>query len=233
MAALVVAAVPGWMLYKPLIDGLSAPVVGRGAQLNFATLTDPFILQLKMALFLAVLISSPVWLWQIWAFIVPGLRQREKRAAMLFISATVPLFLAGCWLAYNTLDQAVNILLAFTPESGDNIIDASVYLTFITRFILAFGFAFLLPVVLVSLNLVGVLSANMMIKGWRWAVLLMFIFAALMTPTPDPYTMFGLALPMCGLYFGACAIAWLIDRRRAKKRPDWADDLADDQASPL
>ncbi|GMA39582.1 Sec-independent protein translocase protein TatC [Mobilicoccus caccae] len=229
---LLVAAVPGWILYEPLIVALSAPMKNRGAELNFANLTDPFVVQLQVSLFVALIISSPVWLWQVWAFIVPGLRKNEKRVAVLFITCSVPLFLAGCWLAYLTLDQAVNVLLAFTPSVGDNIIDASFYLKFVMRFILAFGFAFLLPIVQVALNLVGVLSARAMLKGWRWAVLTVFIFAALMTPTPDPYTMLGLALPMCGLYFAACGVSWILDRIRAKRRPEWAE-VADDQASAL
>lgn len=230
--AMVIASVPGWLLYKPILDALAAPMLRQGAHLNYVNLTSPFILQLQVALFVAFIISSPIWLWQIWAFIVPGLRRNEKRAAILFIVTAVPLFLLGCWLAFNTLNQAVRILLAFTPEAGDNIIDAVDYLKFVMRFILAFGFAFLLPIVLVAFNIVGVLPARVMIRGWRWAVLLVFVFAALMTPTPDPYTMFGLALPMCGLYFAACGIAWVLDRIKEKKRPDWSE-LPDDQASPL
>lgn len=230
--ALVIAAIPGWMAYKPLIVLLSRPMTQRGAHLNYASLTDPFVVQLQVSLFVALILSSPVWLWQIWAFVVPGLRKNEKRVAMLFITCSVPLFLAGCWLAYNTLDQAVNVLLAFTPETADNIIDASFYLKFVMRFILSFGFAFLLPIVQVALNLVGVLSGRAMLKGWRWAVIIVFIFAAIMTPTPDPYTMFGLALPMCGLYFLACGVALLMDRVRARRRPEWAE-AADDEASVL
>lgn len=229
---LLVAAVPGWILYEPLIVALSAPMKNRGAELNFANLTDPFVVQLQVSLFVALIISSPVWLWQVWAFIVPGLRKNEKRVAVLFITCSVPLFLAGCWLAYLTLDQAVNVLLAFTPATGENIIDASFYLKFVMRFILSFGFAFLLPIVQVALNLVGVLSGRAMLRGWRWAVILVFIFAAAMTPTPDPYTMFGLALPMCGLYFGACLVSLLLDRLRARRRPEWAE-VADDEASVL
>lgn len=230
--ALLVAAVPGWLLYEPLINALSRPMTDKGGHLNFANLTDPFVVQLQVALFVACMLSSPVWLWQIWAFIVPGLHKTEKRVAMLFILCSVPLFLAGCWLAFSTLDQAATVLLGFTPSTGDNIIDAAFYLKFVMRFILAFGFAFLLPVVQVALNLVGVLPARVMVKAWRWAVILIFIFAAVLTPTPDPYTMLGLALPMCGLYFIACGVAWMFDRVRAKRRPEWAD-VEDDAASPL
>lgn len=232
VVALVVAAVPGWMLYEPIINALVQPLKVRGGQPNFGTLMDPFVVQLQVAIFVAVLMSSPVWLWQIWAFVVPGLRKNEKRIAMLFIICSVPLFLTGCWLAYSTLGQAVQILLAFTPSEGSNIIDASFYLRFVMRFILAFGFAFLMPIVQVAFNLAGVLSARTMIRGWRWAVLILFVFAAAMTPTPDPYTMLGLALPMCALYFVACGVSALIDRARRRRRPEWVD-VDDDVASPL
>lgn len=232
VVALVLAAIPGWVMYDSLIAALAAPMKRRGADLNFANLTDPFVVHLQVALFVAVILSSPVWLWQIWAFIVPGLRKNEKRIAILFITCSVPLFLAGCWFAYLTLDAAVDVLLGFTPTVGDNIIDASFYLTFVTRFILAFGFSFLLPILLVALNMVGVLPARTMLNAWRWAVLLIFLFAAIITPTPDPWTMTGMAAPMIGLYFGACGVAAILDRIRAKRRPEWVA-TPDDQASPL
>ena len=232
VVALVLAAIPGWLVYDPLIAALAAPMKRRGAELNFANLTDPFVVHLQVALFVAVILSSPVWLWQIWAFVVPGLRTNERRVAILFITCSVPLFLTGCWFAYLTLDAAVNVLLGFTPTVGDNIIDASFYLTFVTRFILAFGFSFLLPILLVALNMVGVLPARTMLRAWRWAVLLIFLFAAIITPTPDPWTMSGMALPMIGLYFGACGVAAILDRIKARNRPDWVE-TPDDQASPL
>lgn len=232
--ALVLAAVPGWIWYKDLLAILTGPMRQAGGQINYPNLTDPFTVQLSVALFLAFILSSPVWLYQIWAFIVPGLTKKEKRTAVAFILCAVPLFLTGCWLAYETLPKAVVILLAFTPEdtSAMNIMPASDYLRFVTRFILAFGVAFLLPVFLVALNLANVLSAELMLKGWRIAVIGLFFFAAIMTPTPDPWTMFSMALPMIGLYYLACGVAWLIDRRRAKARPDWSQ-LSDDEASSL
>jgi sec-independent protein translocase protein TatC len=95
-----------------------------------------------------------------------------------------------------------------------------------------FGLAFLLPVVLVALNVLHVLPARVMLRGWRVAVIVIFVFAAVATPTPDPYTMFLLALPLSALYFTSCGVAWLIDRRRAADRPEWLE-VADDEASAL
>nr|WP_040561987.1 twin-arginine translocase subunit TatC [Kineosphaera limosa] len=237
--AVVLCGVVGWIQYKPLLEFLTQPLrivaVREGwgdVGLNFQGLTTPFGLQLTVALWLGIILSAPVWLWQIWAFIVPGLTKREKRTAVAFICAAVPLFFAGCALANFVLPTAVRVLLDFTPQGTWNLIPADQYLAFVTRFILAFGIAFLLPVLLVALNFAHVLPARVMIKGWRFAVLLNFVFAAMMTPTPDAWTLFVLAIPMCGLYFGAVGVAFLIDRHRAKKRPDWAD-LDDDTASPL
>jgi sec-independent protein translocase protein TatC len=200
--------------------------------INFGGITQPFTVQLQVALFVGVIVASPVWLYQVWGFIVPGLTKRERRTSMAFIGAAVPLFLLGCVLAAYAVPRAVEILLGFTPQGAANLPDAALYLTFVTRFILAFGLAFLLPVFLVGLNVAHVLPARIMLKGWRVAVLLIFLFAAMMTPTPDAWTMLALAFPMVGLYYAAVGVATLLDRRRTRREPEWAK-VADDEASPL
>ena len=151
---------------------------------------------------------------------------------MAFVAAAVPLFVGGCYLATWALPKAVEVLLGFTPTGAANLQNASDYLDFVTRFILAFGLAFLLPVFLVMLNVAHVLPARVMLKGWRVAVMLIFVFAAMMTPTPDAWTMLALAFPMIALYFGAVGVAALIDRRRHRDQPDWSG-LSDDEASTL
>jgi len=238
-AALVAGAVVGWLTYATLLDRLTAPLDeisrDRGDNLvniNFGGLTDAFSVQAMVALFVGVIISSPVWLWQVWGFVVPGLTRREKRTAAAFIVAAAPLFVAGCYLAYLTFPKAVVILLGFTPDSAVNLTNASDYLGFVTRFILAFGLAFLLPVFLVALNVAHVLPGRVMLKGWRIAVILIFVFAAVMTPTPDPWTMLALAVPMVVLFYGAVGVALLIDRSRKKNDPDWLQ-VSDDEASAL
>ena len=237
--AVVVTATVGWVQYQPLLAFLKRPLddltqrEGWGQiGLNFSGVTTPFALQLQVALWLGVILASPVWLYQLWAFIVPGLTTKERRVGLAFLAAAVPLFLGGCALANHVLPTAIHVLLGFTPRQSYNLIPADQYLAFVTRFVLAFGLAFLLPVLLVGLNIAHVLPAALMLKGWRVAVILNFVFAAMMTPTPDAWTMIALALPMCGLYFAAYGVAFLLDRRRAKNRPDWSN-LHDDQASPL
>ena len=232
MGAIVVAAIAAWTWYEPILNNLTEPLRQKNGEVNYAAITDPIAVQIQVSLFIALIVSSPVWIYQLWAFIVPGLKKNEKLTALAFMLSAIPLFIAGCWLAYVTLPKAVVILLGFTPSEGVNIIPASDYLTFATRFIIAFGCAFLLPVFLVGLNMIGLLPARMMLSGWRFAVVALFIFSAFITPTPDPWTMFGLALPMCALYFAAYGVAALLDRRKQRSRPDWSG-LPDDQASPL
>ncbi len=236
--AIVVGSVLGWVEYDWLFAQIMEPLRklarerGGLVNINFGGITQPFTVQLQVALFVGVIVASPVWLYQVWGFIVPGLTKREKRTTMAFVGAAVPLFIGGCFLATKIVPKAVEILLGFTPEGAANLPDAALYLTFVTRFILAFGLAFLLPVFLVGLNVAHILPARIMLKGWRIAVILIFVFSAMMTPTPDAWTMLALALPMIGLFFAAVGVSTLLDRRRARREPDWAK-LADDEASPL
>ncbi|HYQ74001.1 twin-arginine translocase subunit TatC [Cellulomonas sp.] len=220
---LAVGAVVGWFLYEPVFELLQQPLLDTAAgrdgrvSVNFAGLASAFDMQIKVALFLGVIVSSPWWLYQLWAFITPGLTRREKRSAVGFLAAAVPLFLAGAGLSAWTLPTAVKVLTDFTPEGASNFIDAQAYLSFVMRFVLAFGLAFVLPVVMVCINLVGLVRASTWAKGWRWAVLLAFVFAAVMTPTPDAITMIVMALPICGLYFAALGVCVLHDRRADKR----------------
>ncbi|MBK7723228.1 MAG: twin-arginine translocase subunit TatC [Austwickia sp.] len=232
VGAIALATVPAWMFYEPVLDALLRPLRAQRGNVNFTDMMSAFATQLQVSLFLSLLVSSPVWLYQIWAFVVPGLTRRERRGAIGFVAVAVPLFMAGCYLAYLTLPKAVEILLSFLPPEAQALMPASDYFGWVTKFILAFGLAFLLPIFLIALNLAGVLPASVMLRGWRIAVIVIFVFAAVMTPTPDPYTMLGMALPMVFLYFSAYGVARLIERRRAKRRPDWVA-VPDDQASAL
>lgn len=256
-SAIIVGSIVGWMIYDGFdIRGLAYHGVyeqltlpfkeyeetsrANGGDslvsLNFANATSAFSTRLGISIFTGIIISSPVWVWQIWAFILPGLTRREKRLSLGVFATAMPLFLTGCYFAYITLPKALIILFGFTPEDGtsSNIQQASDYFTFVTRFILAFGLAWLLPVFLIGLVSIGVLSGRTLLKSWRMAILLIFVSSAIITPTPDPFTMFLLAGPLCVLYFAAVGIALLIDRRRVERgaEPDWSD-LSDDEASPL
>ncbi|HET9657168.1 MAG TPA: twin-arginine translocase subunit TatC [Kineosporiaceae bacterium] len=230
----------GWFIYLPLIEALQRPFEkisqenGTLAKLNFADVASPFNLRLKIALYVGLVIASPVWLWQLWAFIVPGLTRKEKRYALGFVAVAFPLFLSGIGLAWMVLPNAIRFFSDLTPRGSAQLISADTYLTFVTRLMLAFGFAFLVPLLLVALNLLGVVRAQALLRSWRVAVFLCFLFAAVASPSPDAGSMIALAMPMVGLYFAAVGVAWLVDRRRDTRRAaDPLAGLSDDQASTV
>ncbi|KGN32671.1 preprotein translocase subunit TatC [Knoellia sinensis KCTC 19936] len=237
--AVFVAAVAAALNYERIFDFLAAPFnhykttnPQSTISLNFGEATSAFSNLISLSVFVGVIAASPIWLYQLWAFIVPGLTKKEKRVSLAFIAATVPLFLGGCFLGYLVLPQSLQLLYGFSPMGTSNIQQVSAYFSFVTRFILVFGAGFLFPVFLVAFNAVGILPAEKMIRGWRPAVVMIFLFSAVATPTADPMTMFLLAGPLILLYFLAYGIARLLDRRRESQRPDWLE-AADDEASAL
>jgi sec-independent protein translocase protein TatC len=177
----------------------------------------PLNLQIKVALLVGVILAAPIWLYQIWAFVLPGLKKREKTLAFAFFVGAIPFFAAGVTLGYYILPVAIKVLLGFTPDNLTNLIRFDDYLDFVLRVILLFGIAFELPVFLLALNAAGALTGRAILKPWRVAVFLIFLFVAAFTPTGDPLTMLALALPLCALYFAAGGISLLIDKRREKK----------------
>jgi len=232
--AIIVGAVVGWFCYDWLFVKLQQPLNHAGGKVNFDEPMGPFNLRLRLSMYLGIVLSSPVWLYQLWAFIVPGLTKREKRYSFGFVAAGVPLLLAGIYLAWLTLPNALNFFLGFAPGGTTQLISAEVYFTFVTRLMLTFAVAMLLPLLLVALNMAGVLSHHAMAKGWRVAVFLIFLFAAVASPTPDAGSMLILAAPMVVLYVVAVGIAWWVDRRRALRHAASSfAGLADDEASPL
>ena len=245
--AIVVGAVIGWIIYgehswfQGVYKLLTAPVEeyrrenparADDIKLTLSGITTAFSLHLSVALFVGLILASPIWLYQAWAFIVPGLTKKERRISLSFIGAAVPLFLAGILLAHFSLPLVIGVLLDFTPNGAANFQAASDYINFVTRFSLGFGLAFLLPVFQVALNVIGLLPSQRMLKAWRVAVLVICVLSAMMMPTPDPYSMFMLALPLIALYFGVIGVSKLIERGKRKNRPDWAD-VPDDEASTL
>ncbi len=237
--ALLAGAVGGWFLFDPVVKALTKPIddyrathPGRTIETTYTGLTSAFSQRLSVAIFIGVVVSSPIWLYQIWAFIMPGLTVKEKKMSRLFMAAAVPLFLAGCALAQVSLPLVVGVLLDFWVSTTAYLQALSDYLSFAMRFILSFGIAFLLPVFLVALNLLGALPYERLKRSWRISVFLILVFSAVMMPTPDPYTMFLLAGPLVVLFFAALGLTKVLDKRRAKATPDWLG-VDDDQPSGL
>ncbi|KRB38164.1 twin-arginine translocase subunit TatC [Microbacterium sp. Root180] len=193
-------------------DGDSARV-----ELMFSTVTSAFDLKLRMSFAIGLLISAPIWLWQIWAFIMPGLTRKEVRYTIGFVSAAVPLFFAGCYVGLQVMPHIVEIMATFVPEGGASFYDAQYYYDFVFKLLIFIGVAFVLPVFLVALNLAGVMSGMAILKGWRVAVLVATVFAGLATPAADVISMLMLAGILVALFFAAAGLSLLFDRRRAKR----------------
>ncbi|MFD9337871.1 twin-arginine translocase subunit TatC [Streptomyces sp. NPDC060028] len=244
--AILVVTIVAAVYYRPIIDFLLEPMlssvgcVGGAtvqrdgapcAEMTTSGLTAPFSIALKVGLSAGIVLSAPVWLYQLWAFAAPGLHKNEKKYALSFVAVGAPLFLTGAVLAYKILPQTAEILLGFTPDHVKNLLPVDDYLDLVTRMVVVFGIAFELPLMLVLLNFTGVLSAKRLGSWWRAMVLGITIFAAFATPTGDPVTMLTLASPIVALYFIALGVCLLNDRRRKNNNPD--ADLDDDEASSL
>ena len=194
---------------------------------------DPLYLRVKVALIAGVILSSPVWLYQIWAFAAPGLHTREKQWSCIFLGAAIPLFGTGITACYLSLSRSLRYLLGLTPGGVQNLIQVDQYLSFTMAMMLAFGLAFELPLLLVMLNLAGILTHERFRK-WRRALIFgVFLIAGAANPSPDPLTMLILGGTCALLVEAAELIVWSHDRRRARLHPDPYTGLADDELSPL
>jgi sec-independent protein translocase protein TatC len=244
--AIVVAGLISAIFYQQLFDVVTAPfdtiseqykARGGNVTLNFGGIGDPFSYALKICAMAGIFLSSPVWLYQLWAFVAPGLHKNERRWGIAFVVVSVPLFLGGAVLAYVFLPKSFSLLIGFNPDPKHvaNIISLDGYLTFVLRMFLVFGLAFVMPVFLVALNLVGIVSGRTLFRAWRPAILGAFVFAAVATPSGDPWTMSALAIPMILLFAAAAGVCLVVDRRRRQQGIDGVDysGLSDDEASPL
>jgi sec-independent protein translocase protein TatC len=194
---------------------------------------DAFYLRVKVAVVVGVILSSPVWLYQIWAFIAPGLYAREKRWSYIFLGTAVPLFLIGVTFAYLSLGRSMHYLLGLTPTGVQNLIQVDLYMGFVMTMLLAFGIAFEVPLLIVMLNLAGILTHERFRKWRRVILFAVFLIAGIANPSPDPITMLILGGACAALVEVAEFIVWSNDRRRARLHPEPYAGLADDDLSPL
>ena len=229
---------PAWrVIERPLcratVNGHSGCATPGVNQLILNSPLDPFYLRVKVAFIVGVIVSSPVWLYQLWAFIAPGLYAREKRWGRIFLGTAVPLFLAGTVLAYLSLGRAMHYLLGLTPSGVGNYIQVDLYMSFVMTMMLAFGIAFLLPLLIVMLNQAGILTHERFRRWRRVLIFGVFLIAGMANPSPDPITMLILGGACVALVEAAEFIVWRHDKRKARLHPDPYAGLADDELSPL
>jgi sec-independent protein translocase protein TatC len=191
---------------------------------------DIFLLDLKIALWIGLVLAAPIWLYQLWAFIAPGLHRHERKWAYIFTAIAAPLFMAGAVLAFLVVGKGLEFLLKFSGDI-ETTLEVTRYISFVTNLILIFGVAFEFPLIILMLNFVGITSAKRLLGWWRVAVFIFFAFSAIVTPTPDPFGMTALAVCLCALYFVAVGVAFLNDRRRSRR--EVYAGLSDDETSPL
>jgi len=236
---LVVGFAIALVFYEQLLELVRKPYDEAALQIqgsvetNIVTtgVTTPLLLQLKLCGVAAVIGSSPYWIYQIWAFIVPGLHARERFWSRVFAAIAGPLFIAGAALGYWILPKAIAVLIGFTPADVTNLVDFGDFFSFITRMLLVFGISMEIPLFVIMLNLAGVVSGKAIGRYRPWIIVGTCVFAAVATPSTDPFSMLFLAVPMLVLFAVAEVIARLVDRSRG--RGDGLAALDDDEASPL
>ena len=245
LALLLATAVAFWWYEHGLGDFIRAPYCGLDPELRYGDgdtgcgllITDVFggvFIRLKVAFLAGAVLSAPFWLYQLWAFITPGLKRNEKRYGIVFVVVSTALFFLGAVLAYVSLAAGLKLLLSLAGDGVIVALTAQNYIGFVLSLLVAFGVSFELPLIAVALNLVGVLSHEVLARSRRWIFFLTFVFAAFITPTQDPFTMLLMAVPMIVLFEGAIQIARFVDRRRARRADaEHFHDLPDDVASPL
>ena len=246
LLALALGTVVGFLWYdRGLLTFLTEPYCDLPSSLRLVegdgscrlVVLDVFggvLLRLKIGFIAGAALSSPLWLYQIWAFITPGLRRNEKRYTVGFVLASSLLFALGTYMAYLTLSKGLELLLGLAGDEVAFQLTAADYLGFVLSLLVAFGLSFELPLIAVALNLVGVLSYSALSRSRRWIFFLTVVFAAFITPTQDPFTMLAMAGPMCLLFELAIQITRLVDKRRARREAiEGFHDLPDDVASPL
>ncbi|QSB06759.1 twin-arginine translocase subunit TatC [Natronoglycomyces albus] len=235
--AIVVATVIGLFFSQDVISFLSQPyctmkenLEGREqeiCQFNLSSPISEFTLMLKVALYMGLVASAPIWMYQLWAFIAPGLHRHERKYAYAFAAIATPLFAGGAFLAYFVVSRGMQFFMNINPNFNITI-DLEKYINFYLGVMIVFGLGFEFPLIMLMLNVVGLVTAKRMLSWWRIVVFVSFLFTAIMTPTPDPFGMTALAICMIILYLGAVGIASINDKRRGRKEESLADDESSD-----
>ena len=231
MIIVALGAVVGWLVYNPLLEILKQPYCNipyqhrLGAQnqsagqckLLFRAPLDGFTIRLKVSVIAGAILTAPLWLYQLWAFVTPGLRRHERRWTIAFVASSSVLFALGMALAYFTLYKGLNVLVTQAGRGTQAALDVSSYISFVVLMLVIFGVSFELPLLIIMLNAVRVLPYRLLRRGQRVGIFAVFVFAAVATPSTDPFTMVAMALPMVLLFELSVLWCFLHDRRRARR----------------
>ncbi|MEU8586272.1 twin-arginine translocase subunit TatC [Streptomyces sp. NPDC048664] len=245
--AIIVVTIAAAFFYQHIIDFITRPVLDavgcsqsfgelaksksvHCAHITVSGLLTPFTLALKVSLTAGVVLAAPIWLYQLWGFVAPGLHRHEKKYAYAFVGFGFPLFLGGGYIAFKVLPKTAKVFIDLTPPGAENLLPLDNLLDLVTRMVVVFGLSFEMPLLLVMLNLTGILSGRRMLGWWRGMIVGITAFAAVATPSADPMTMLALAAPIWALYFVAVAFSLLNDHRRKRRE---VQGPADDEASEL
>jgi len=242
VAAALAGMIVGWVFFTPIWSYITTPychavagckVGDIGRTLTVTGPLDGFYLHIKVGVVVGIILTSPVWLYQLWAFVAPGLYSREKKWTYLFLGAAVPLFVLGAYFSLLVMGRGLHFLIGMVPGNTTNLFTADTYIGYFMAMILGFGLCFELPLLLVMLNQVGILSHARFKKWRRVMIFCVFVFAGIASPSPDPITMLMLGGVCATLVESAEFIVFLNDRRRARLNPDPYAGLSDDELSPL
>ncbi len=237
---LIVAFVVMLFFYDPLLDFISKPYYDAvatlkdevDAELVATGIGAGLLLQLKLCGVAAVVASAPYWIYQIWAFILPGLHPHERKWSRVVAAIAGPLFFGGVALGYYVLPKGLSVLIDFVPEDVTSLVDFGAYFSFVTRMLLIFGVAMEIPFFVILLNLAGVVSGKALGRYRPWIVIGVFVFAAVATPSTDPFSMLMLAIPLQVLFVLAEIVARIVDRARGRQ-DNRTDQWSDDEVSPI
>jgi sec-independent protein translocase protein TatC len=236
-------AIIGWELYNPLLDLLKRPYCevpyphrlggvkgdSSNCKLFFTAPLEGFTTRLKISVIAGAVVTAPFWLHQVWGFITPGLHRNERKYTRIFVASSTGLFALGVLLAYLILEKALRYLILAGGSGTAALLTIGNYISFVVLVLVVFGAAFELPLLIVMANLAGVLSGRVLKKSQRLAIFLIFVFAAVATPSTDPFTMCAMAFPMVLLFEGAVLFAVMHDKRKARRKAaEAADERLDD-----
>lgn len=236
---IIVGAIISAMFYQQLVTFVLAPWArarraleeNLGAQTMIANngVTQAFTVAVVLCVVGGIFFSAPVWLWQIWAFVAPGLVSKEKKYSLIFVGVSLPLFFAGCALGYIVWPKGIEVLLSFTPENQGitNILDVANFMQMEIKVMLVFGLSFLLPVVVVGLNMAGVLRGYQLKRARKFVVFGSVVLSAVATPTTDPFSMLALAVPITGMFLIAEVICVVWDKKRGITEEQAAEFVID------